>query len=41
VPVVGAADARAALIACLAATRSQHERRVVCLREIEDVMKTN
>lgn len=41
VPVVGAADARAALIACLAATRSQHERRIVCLREIEDVMKTN
>jgi len=34
-PSVGAADARAALVACLAATRSQHEGRVVALREVE------
>ncbi len=34
-PVVGAADARAALIAGLAATRSQHEGRVVYLSEVQ------
>jgi inositol 2-dehydrogenase len=33
-PAVTAADARAALLACLAATRSQHEGRVVYLDEV-------
>jgi len=40
-PAVGAADARAALVACLAATRSQHEGRAVCLREIEKMAKSD